>query len=99
MNQPDQFYRLWTALFLHAGLDIPINLHNSFQTFSYSIIHLVFTLVFHFLVLRHVEKYLGWFRTVIIYIGSGIGGNLVSIVFIPYNPEVSINNVHVIFIE
>ena len=50
----------------------------------------MFTLAFHFLILRHVEKYLGWLRTTIIYIGSGIGGNIVSAVFVPYNPEVSI---------
>ena len=55
---------------------------------THRIIHLIFTLVFHFLILRQVEKYLGWFPTSVIYIGSGIGGNLVSIVFIPYNPEV-----------
>jgi hypothetical protein len=35
-----------------------------------------------------VEKYLGWLRTTIIYLGSGFGGNLVSIIFLPYNPEV-----------
>ncbi|XP_003384540.1 PREDICTED: inactive rhomboid protein 2-like [Amphimedon queenslandica] len=68
---PDQFYRLLTSLFLHAG-----------------IIHLVFTLTFHFFVLRHVEKYLGWLRTSLIYLGSGLGGNIVSAVFVPYNPEV-----------
>ena len=54
----------------------------------YRIIHLVFTLTFHFFVLRHVEKYLGWLRTSLIYLGSGLGGNIVSAVFVPYNPEV-----------
>ena len=59
--------------------------------FCFSIIHLIFTLTFHFFVLRHVEKYLGWLRTALIYLGSGIGGNIVSAVFVPYNPEVRLS--------
>ena len=59
--------------------------------FCFRIIHLVFTLTFHFFVLRHVEKYLGWLRTALIYLGSGIGGNIVSAVFVPYNPEVRLS--------
>lgn len=70
-NEPDQVYRLWIALFLHAGL-----------------LHVIFTVLFSVFVLRHVEKRLGWFRTAIIYILSGIGGNLVSAYFVPYNPKV-----------
>ena len=35
-----------------------------------------------------IEKRLGWVRTAVIYIFSGIGGNLVSAYFAPYNPEV-----------
>jgi membrane associated rhomboid family serine protease len=70
-NEPDQFYRLWIALFMHAGL-----------------LHLVLSLIFSFLILRHVEKRMGWLRTAILYVLSGIGGNLVSAFFVPYNPQV-----------
>ncbi len=52
------------------------------------IIHLFFSVLFTVFVLRHVEKRLGWFRTAFIYVLSGIGGNLVSAYFVPYNPEV-----------
>jgi membrane associated rhomboid family serine protease len=79
-NEPDQFYRLWIALFMHAGL-----------------FHLILSLIFSFLILRHVEKRLGWLRTSIIYIFSGIGGNLVSVFFVPYNPEVRSHARHMTF--
>jgi len=55
---------------------------------SLSLVHLFLSLLFSFLVLRHVEKRLGWMRTTVIYVISGIGGNLVSAYLTPYNPEV-----------
>lgn len=70
-NQPDQVYRLWLSLFLHAG-----------------ILHIILTLLFDFLVLRTVEKKLGWFKTLLLYVLSGVGGNIISAVFVPYYPEV-----------
>ena len=54
------------------------------------ILHVIFTLLFMFIVLRVVEKKLGWLRTSFIYILSGIGGYIVSAVFVPYYPEVRI---------
>ena len=96
MNVPDQGYRIWIALFLHAGYEFMVStfiiLLLFFFTF-YRIIHIFFTSLFHFFVLRHVESYLGWLRTSIIYVGSGIGGNLVSAFFVPYNPEVCLFNI------
>jgi membrane associated rhomboid family serine protease len=53
------------------------------------LIHLVLSLLFSFFILRHVEKRLGWLRTSFVYMLSGIGGNLVSAYFVPYNPNVS----------
>lgn len=41
-----------------------------------------------FFVLRIVEKKLGWLRTTFVYILSGVGGSVVSAVFVPYYPEV-----------
>ncbi|XP_029006486.1 inactive rhomboid protein 2 [Betta splendens] len=68
---PDQFYRLWLSLFLHAGL-----------------LHCVVSVVFQMTVLRDLEKLAGWLRISIIYILSGITGNLASALFLPYRAEV-----------
>ncbi|XP_007574079.1 inactive rhomboid protein 2 [Poecilia formosa] len=68
---PDQFYRLWLSLFLHAGL-----------------FHCVVSVVFQMTVLRDLEKLAGWARISIIYIFSGLTGNLASALFLPYRAEV-----------
>lgn len=68
---PDQFYRLWLSLFLHAG-----------------IIHCLVSVIFQMTVLRDLEKLAGWLRISIIYILSGITGNLASALFLPYRAEV-----------
>ncbi|XP_043242732.1 inactive rhomboid protein 1-like [Amphibalanus amphitrite] len=70
-EKPDQFYRLWTSLFLHAG-----------------IIHLVLTVVIQFFFLRDLEKMAGASRVAVIYIVSGMAGNLASSIFVPYRAEV-----------
>lgn len=68
---PDQFYRLWTSIFLHGGL-----------------FHLLITIGFQMLIMRDVEKLTGCIRMTIIYVGSGIAGNLASSTFLPYHVEV-----------
>ncbi|KAM4663795.1 inactive rhomboid protein 2 [Discoglossus pictus] len=68
---PDQFYRLWLSLFLHAG-----------------IVHCLVSVTFQMTVLRDLEKLAGWLRISIIYILSGITGNLASALFLPYRAEV-----------
>ncbi|KAF4080079.1 hypothetical protein AMELA_G00166250 [Ameiurus melas] len=68
---PDQFYRLWLSLFLHAGL-----------------LHCLVSVVFQMTVLRDLEKLAGWVRISIIYVLSGITGNLASALFLPYKAEV-----------
>ena len=50
------------------------------------------TVLFNVYVLRDLEKYLGWLATATLYMGSGIGGNIVSALFVPYSAEVSSNN-------
>lgn len=69
---PDQFYRLFTSLYLHAG-----------------ILHLAITIAFQHIFLSDLERLLGPLRTAIIYIASGIAGNLTSSILVPYRPEVS----------
>ncbi|KAM6939692.1 inactive rhomboid protein 2-like [Xenentodon cancila] len=68
---PDQVYRLWLSLFLHAGL-----------------LHCMVSVVFQMTIVRDVEKLAGWHRISIIYILSGITGNLASALFLPYRAEV-----------
>uniref|UniRef100_A0A8C7MKN0 Inactive rhomboid protein n=1 Tax=Oncorhynchus kisutch TaxID=8019 RepID=A0A8C7MKN0_ONCKI len=69
---PDQFYRLWLSLFLHAG-----------------ILHCMVSVCFQMTILRDLEKLAGWLRISIVYILSGITGNLASAIFLPYRAEVS----------
>ncbi|OCT63990.1 hypothetical protein XELAEV_18045088mg [Xenopus laevis] len=68
---PDQVYRLWLSLFLHAG-----------------ILHCLVSVCFQMTILRDLEKLAGWHRISIIYILSGITGNLTSAIFLPYRAEV-----------
>lgn len=70
-EQPDQFYRLFTSLCLHAG-----------------VLHLALTVAFQHIFLADLERLIGPIRTAILYIGSGVAGNLTSAIFEPYKPEV-----------
>lgn len=68
---PDQFYRLWTSLFIHAG-----------------VLHLLITVVLQYYLMRDMEKLAGPVRIGVIYVVSGIAGNLASAIFVPYRAEV-----------
>ena len=57
----------------------------------YRFFHIIPTLILHATFLRDLERHLGWVRTSIIYLGSGIFGNLLSAVVTPYYPTVSLN--------
>lgn len=70
-DYPDQFYRLFTALFLHAGL-----------------IHLSFTVILQYFIMRDIERLLGSTRMAIIYILPGVAGYLASATFVPYHTQV-----------
>lgn len=72
METPDQFYRLWTSLFLHAG-----------------VLQLFVTLLIQHFLMRDLEKLTGPLRIGLIYIGSGVAGNLASAIFVPYRADVS----------
>ena len=54
----------------------------------FRIIHLCCTLIFHFTIMRDMERMAGWLRMGIIYIFSGIGGYLYSGILLPYQAEV-----------
>ncbi|GMT09248.1 hypothetical protein PFISCL1PPCAC_545 [Pristionchus fissidentatus] len=70
-DSPNQIYRLFTSLFLHAG-----------------VLHLGVTIFFQMVFMRDLESYIGWKRMAFIYFISGVGGNLASSIFVPFNPEV-----------
>ncbi|TMW47949.1 hypothetical protein DOY81_006974, partial [Sarcophaga bullata] len=52
------------------------------------ILHLIITLVFQHIFLADLERLIGPIRTAILYIGTGLAGNLTSAVLVPYKPEV-----------
>ena len=66
-TQPNQFWRVFTAMLTHAGL-----------------IQLIIAVGFQYHLGVDIERKIGTLRVMIIYIGSGIGGFLVSSIFVPY---------------
>uniref|UniRef100_A0AAX7U0J9 Inactive rhomboid protein n=1 Tax=Astatotilapia calliptera TaxID=8154 RepID=A0AAX7U0J9_ASTCA len=52
------------------------------------ILHCLVSVLFQMTVLRDIEKLAGWLRISIIYMLSGITGNLASAIFLPYRAEV-----------
>ncbi|KAM7341574.1 rhomboid-5 isoform 2-T6 [Cochliomyia hominivorax] len=52
------------------------------------ILHLIITVVFQHIFLADLERLIGPIRTAILYIGTGLAGNLTSAVLMPYKPEV-----------
>lgn len=52
------------------------------------ILHCLVSVCFQMTILRDLEKLAGWLRISIIYILSGITGNLASAIFLPYRAEV-----------
>lgn len=53
-----------------------------------SVVHCLVSVVFQMTILRDLEKLAGWHRIAIIFILSGITGNLASAIFLPYRAEV-----------
>lgn len=52
------------------------------------ILHLAISIAFQHIFLADLERLLGPIRTAILYIGSGVAGNLTSAILEPYRPEV-----------
>lgn len=53
-----------------------------------SVVHCLVSVVFQMTILRDLEKLAGWHRIAIIFVLSGITGNLASAIFLPYRAEV-----------
>ena len=60
-----------------------------FFLFYFSVFSLLITVVFQMLILRDIEKYIGWYAMTVVYLGSGVAGSLGSAIFLPYHVEVS----------
>lgn len=56
-----------------------------------SILHLATTIVIQYFLMRDLEKLTGSLRIALIYLGSGVAGNLGSAIFVPYRADVSIH--------
>lgn len=54
------------------------------------IVHCLVSVIFQMTILRDLEKLAGWHRISIIFILSGITGNLASAIFLPYRAEVRV---------
>ena len=50
------------------------------------IIHLLLNVVAQLVLGTQIERTAGWFRVLLIYVTSGVGGNLLSSIFVPYSP-------------
>lgn len=58
------------------------------------ILHCLVSVALQMTILRDLEKLAGWLRISIIYILSGITGNLASAIFLPYRAEVIRCSIH-----
>lgn len=71
-------------------------LNDLLESFSLSlsvenrILHCLVSVCLQMTILRDLEKLAGWLRISIIYILSGITGNLASAIFLPYRAEVNL---------
>ena len=57
--------------------------------FYFRVFSLLITVVFQMLILRDIEKYIGWYAMAVVYLGSGVAGSLGSAIFLPYHVEVT----------
>nr|VZI46632.1 unnamed protein product [Spirometra erinaceieuropaei] len=76
-GRPDQLYRIYLSLFLHAG-----------------VIHLALSLIIQLLLMRNLEKLLGWLRVALIYILSGCFSSLASGIMLPYHVHTGPTGAH-----
>jgi len=57
---------------------------------------MLFTLVVQLIIMRRFEKFLGWFRIIVIYTICGMAANVFSGIFLPY--FVTVHAVHTLFV-
>ena len=64
MEQPSQWYRFFTSLFLHFGMS-----------------HLLNNMLLLYALGNYLERYLGRWKFLVLYLGAGVGANVLSFFF------------------
>lgn len=84
-DAPDQFYRFFIPLFIHAGRALAV---FPLQFPACRVIRLLITMLLQLTFMRRFELMIGCVRLALIYFVSGVGGYLASASFVPFMPEV-----------
>ncbi|OAF69863.1 hypothetical protein A3Q56_02402 [Intoshia linei] len=61
------------------------------------LLHIAITVIIQMILMRDIEKMIGWWRTAIIYILSGLAGTLMSAIFLPHYVDAGPSGAH--FVE
>ncbi|KRG07364.1 inactive rhomboid protein 1 isoform X2 [Drosophila mojavensis] len=78
------------GMFPFIAVEIPDQIYRLLTSLCMhaGILHLAITLIFQYLFLADLERLIGTLRTTVVYIMSGLAGNLTSAVLVPHRPEV-----------
>ncbi|XP_015024157.2 inactive rhomboid protein 1 isoform X1 [Drosophila virilis] len=78
------------GMFPFISVEIPDQIYRLLTSLCMhaGILHLAITLIFQYLFLADLERLIGTLRTAVVYIMSGLAGNLTSAVLVPHRPEV-----------
>lgn len=78
-------------MFPFISLEIPDQIYRLLTSLCMhaGVLHLLITLIVQHLFLSDLERLMGTIRTAIVYIMSGMAGNLTSAVLVPHRPEES----------
>lgn len=88
-DQPDQVSRLFLSLFIHAGYCFKLlPMIKSHDVCCYRVLQLVISVIYQLVFMVDMEHTIGWRRMALIYLLSGVGGNIASAIFSPFQPQV-----------
>ncbi|EDV90944.1 GH23944 [Drosophila grimshawi] len=78
------------GMFPFISVEIPDQIYRVLTSLCMhaGVLHLAITLIFQHLFLADLERLIGTLRTTVVYIMSGLAGNLTSAVLVPHRPEV-----------
>lgn len=72
-----------------------MNLYGRWKIFS--VFHCALTVFIQLFYMRDLEKFLGWARIALLYLGAGVGGYLASAIFVPYKVCLSTSVINRLF--
>ena len=64
--------------------------------YHHGVIHVVVVCIMEFLIMRVMEKSVGWLRIMLVYVLSGIGGILVRTLYLSFNVLTSTSLIHIL---